>query len=277
MEDHRLPAAVGNEWDDYFSRFVTHYGLTEEQKGAAATKLSEAKAKLTGWLAGDVPSEVKKVVTWGTETVQQTVPARLREYDAKVEAVADALSRRLPEFNADVEKARLRTVKTDAHRILTDLLNDLDSRTADMKKSLGEVLTSDQKEKGPVPEPTTRKPIEWLDLVTMWGHAVLGACLLIGLFSRFASFLLALFLLSVTLIAPALPYAPAPPGAIGFYLYVNLYVIEMIALFALTCMPTGRWFGLDAAAVHAITQPASPRRAVLAGLWPKGSLSWPST
>ena len=50
----------------------------------------------------------------------------------------------------------------------------------------------------------------------------------------------------MTLVAPALPYAPTPPGAIGFYLYVNLYVIEMIALLMLATVPTGRWFGLDA-------------------------------
>jgi uncharacterized membrane protein YphA (DoxX/SURF4 family) len=257
-DDHRRPPAVNAEWDDYFNRFVTHYGLTEDQKGAAATKLNDAKSKLNAWLAGDMPSEVKKIVAWGTETVKQTVPARLDEYDAKAAEVTEAVSRRLPEFNADVEKARLRTVKADAQRILTDLLNDLDARTAEMKKSLADGLTTEQREKGPVPESTARKPIEWLDLVTMWGHAVLGACLLLGLFSRLASFLLALFLLSVTLIAPALPYAPTPPGAIGFYLYVNLYVIEMIALFALACMPTGRWFGLDAL-LYFFTH--SPRRA----------------
>jgi len=52
------------------------------------------------------------------------------------------------------------------------------------------------------------------------------------------------------LIAPALPYAPAPPGAIGNYLYINLYVIEMIALLVLATLPTGRWLGLDAVVHH---------------------------
>ncbi|HEX4592591.1 MAG TPA: DoxX family protein, partial [Gemmataceae bacterium] len=171
---------------------------------------------------------------------------RLREYEAKAGAVLDALDRRLPAFNQDVEKVRLRTAKSEATAILTGLLNDLDARTAEMKRSLDATLTAPQKEKGPVPDAPTRKPIEWLDKATMCAHAVLGACLLLGLFSRLASFLLAMFLLSVTLVAPALPYSPTPPGAIGFYLYVNLYVIEMLALLALACMPTGRWFGVDA-------------------------------
>src|SRR5205807_5347281 len=130
--------------------------------------------------------------------------------------------------------------------ILAGLLSDLDTRTAEMKKALAEGLTPEQTAKGPVPDPAVRKPIEWLDLATMWAHTVLGACLLLGLFSRLASFLLALFLVSVNLVAPALPYAPTPPGAIGFYLYINLYVIELVALLCLATIPTGRWFGIDA-------------------------------
>jgi hypothetical protein len=71
-----------------------------------------------------------------------------------------------------------------------------------------------------------------------------------------------MFLLSITLIAPALPYAPAPPGAIGFYIYVNLYTIEMIALLALTFMPTGRWFGVDALLYYVFHGPNRTRPAV---------------
>jgi uncharacterized membrane protein YphA (DoxX/SURF4 family) len=257
-----LPAPVNSEWDDYFNRFVSYYSPSDDQKREAAAKLAEAKKKVTDWLAGDVPTEVKKAVVWGTETVQQTVPARLAEYDAKIKEAVAAVNRKLPEFNADVEKAHLRTLKADANRILTDLLNDLDGRTADMKKTIAEELTPQQREKGAVPDAAARTPIEWLDLATMWGHAVLGACLLLGLFSRLASFLMAMFLLSITLIAPALPYAPAPPGAIGFYMYVNLYTIEMLALLALTFMPTGRWFGLDALLYYFLHGPSRARPAV---------------
>jgi uncharacterized membrane protein YphA (DoxX/SURF4 family) len=262
-DNHILPATVTTEWDEYYSRFVDHYRLTDDQKRDAAAKLTDAKNKTADWLAGAFPTEVKKVVAWGTETVQQTVPMRLAEYEAKAKEAADALARRLPAFNADVEKARLRALKADATRILTDLLSDLDARAAEMKRSIAEVLTAEQREKGPVPDATARKPIEWLDHATMWGHAVLGGCLLLGLFSRLASFLLALFLLSVTLIAPALPYAPSPPGAIGFYLYINLYVIEMIALLALAFMPSGRWFGLDALLYYLTHGPRQTRPVVV--------------
>jgi uncharacterized membrane protein YphA (DoxX/SURF4 family) len=259
-ENHILPAPVNAEWDSYFQRFTNHYLLDEAQQSAAAAKLAEAKKKTAEWLSGDFPTEVKKQVAWGTETVQETVPYRLAEYEAQAKEIADMLARRLPAFNGDVEKARLRTLKADAGRLLSELLNDLDLRTAEMKKSLDGVLTPKQTALGPVPETPPHTPVEWLDTFTMWGHTVLGACLLLGLFGRLASFLLALFLLAVTLVAPALPYAPTPPGTIGFYLYVNLYVIEMIALFALACMPTGRWFGLDALLSYCTPR---PRRATV--------------
>jgi uncharacterized membrane protein YphA (DoxX/SURF4 family) len=243
--DHRLPDALNAEWDDYFTKFAAHFELTEPQRLEVPAKLSQARQETANWLAGDIPTEVKKQVAWGVETVQQTVPTRLAEYEARIKEAGDAMARKLPAFNKDVEKARLRMLKAEASKILASLVSELETRTADMKASLAEVLTPEQKSKGPVPEPTVRKPIEWLDLVTMWAHTVLGACLLLGLFSRLASFLLACFLIGVNLIAPALPYAPTPPGAIGFYLYVNLYVIEMIALLCLASMPTGRWFGVD--------------------------------
>lgn len=256
-EDHRLPDAVNAEWDDYFARFAAHYDLTGEQRAAAGDRLGKLKHETANWLAGDLPTEIKKTVVWGTEDVPETVTMRLAEYDTKMKEAADLLARRLPAFNRDVEKARLRTLKADANKILASLLSDLDNHTAEMKKSLAELLTPEQKAKGPVPDSPARKPIEWLDMATMWGHTVLGGCLLLGLFTRLASFLLALFLLNVSLIAPALPYAPTPPGAIGFYLYVNLYVIELLALLVLASIPTGRWFGLDAL-LHYFTH--GPRR-----------------
>jgi hypothetical protein len=100
---HILPAAVESEWHDYFERFVVHYGLSDPQKVGAADRLKDAKNKTTEWLSGAFPTEVKKVVAWGTETVQQTVPERLAEYEAKAKEAAAAINRKLPEFNADVE------------------------------------------------------------------------------------------------------------------------------------------------------------------------------
>ena len=259
-DDHKLPNPVNAEWEAYFARFQTHYSLTDAQKSEASARFAIAKQLPANWLAGDVASEVKKQFAWGVETVRQSVPMRLAEYDAKVKEVDDVVSRRLPAFNKDVEKTRLRTLKADASKLLASLLGELDERTAEMKKSLAEVLTPEQQQAGPLPDGEVTKPIHWLDLATMWAHTVLGGCLLLGLFSRLASFFLALFLLSVNLVAPALPYGPTPPGAIGYYLYVNLYVIELLMLLVLSSVPTGRWFGVDAFVHYIFHGPPRPRR-----------------
>ena len=56
------------------------------------------------------------------------------------------------------------------------------------------------------------------------------------------------------LAVPAFPWLPSPPQTEGSYLFVNKNVIEMLALFALMCLPTGRWFGADGL-LYAMTGP----------------------
>jgi len=244
-EGDQFPAALAAEWQHYVDRFAAYYGLTDDQRAKAAQLLADAKAKTLTWLKTGA-TEVKKVFPTGTVDEKETTPQRVADYEAKLKEIDDAIHRRLPAFNEDVEKVHLRTLKTDATKLRTELLADLDKQSVGLKKALNELLTPDQWKQGTMPEEVERTPLYYVDQITMWTHTALGACLLVGLFTRAASLGLALFLLLVTLVAPALPYAPAPPGAIGHYLFVNLYVIEMIALLMLATVPTGRWFGLDA-------------------------------
>lgn len=244
-DGQRLPAAVNAEWDEWYQRFVSHYGLSDDQKTTAQARLDGAKITVGAWLTiGQV--EVKKFSQWGAVEAKKTMPQWLAEWEDKRREIADILAKKLPAFNDDVEGARLRTLKAEASRLRDDLLAALDEQTSSVKTALTELLTPDQKSKGEPKTDTKMRPIDYLDQVTMWTHMILGACLIVGLFTRTASLGLALFLLTVILTAPALPYAPSPPGAIGHYLYVNLYVIEMVALLLLASVPTGQWFGLDA-------------------------------
>jgi uncharacterized membrane protein YphA (DoxX/SURF4 family) len=88
--------------------------------------------------------------------------------------------------------------------------------------------------------------IGWIDWLTRWGLTVVGACLLVGLFTRLNCWLAAGFLLMTYLAMPPFPWLPAAPQSEGNYLFVNKNLIEMLALCALGTMATGRWFGLDA-------------------------------
>jgi len=246
VEGNQFPPALAADWQALVERFATHYDLSPEQRKAAESVLDAQKSQTLAWLRGDTSSDIKRPVPWGVAELKLTVPQRIAEYQAKLRGIDDAYTVELPVFNKDVERARLRTVKADAARVLADLNADLDLQTAELKSALVKILTTEQTARGALPDGTPVRPIDRLDQATMWSHLVLGGCLLFGLFTRTASVLLALFLLGVTLVAPAVPFAPSAPGAVGHYLYINLYTIEMVALLALAALPTGQWFGLDA-------------------------------
>jgi len=85
-----------------------------------------------------------------------------------------------------------------------------------------------------------------VDSLVVYSNLAIGACLLVGLFTRFAAFSGGLFLLSIVLAQPDWPtiYPPAPAAA-GRSIIINKEFIEMMALFALAATPVGRWGGLD--------------------------------
>ncbi len=97
----------------------------------------------------------------------------------------------------------------------------------------------------PLPPPKPDRLLWWVDFLTRWGLTVIGACILVGFLTRTACWLAALFLLTTYLAVPAFPWLPAVGPSEGNYLFVNKNVIEMFALCALGCLPTGRWFGAD--------------------------------
>jgi uncharacterized membrane protein YphA (DoxX/SURF4 family) len=254
-ENPKLGFPARSDWWGYFfsSRdgFAKHYQLTEEQTAACRTVLERHLLLLDNWLEGDAGAApiVKMPVVWGTADVPLTVKARIVEYDAKQREIQEIQASEQTNFNKDVDRARLRTLKTEAARILNDIVTEYDVRTKAMKKDVEEAakLTPEQLKLGPVPEPP--KParlIDKLDTLTMWMQAVLGGFLLIGLWTRLSSLVLAGFLAQVVLLAPALPWVSPPPGTVGHYLYVDMHAIEFVALMALATIPTGRWFGLDA-------------------------------
>jgi uncharacterized membrane protein YphA (DoxX/SURF4 family) len=98
---------------------------------------------------------------------------------------------------------------------------------------------------GPLPPAGPPPLVWWVDFLTRWGLMVVGGCILIGLFTRTACWLAALFLLTTYLAMPAFPWSPTLGPSEGQYLFVNKNAVEMFALCALGCLRTGRWFGAD--------------------------------
>ena len=83
------------------------------------------------------------------------------------------------------------------------------------------------------------------DLVTMWLLTLVGACLILGLFTRLASVGGLAFLLMVYLAAPPwIGYFYAIPTE-GSYLIVNKNLIEVAALVVIMLTGSGRFAGVD--------------------------------
>ena len=97
------------------------------------------------------------------------------------------------------------------------------------------------------------KPTAMQDTVTAWFIAGVGACIMLGLFTRLSCVLAAGFLVTTYLTWPSYPWLPQPPNTEGNPLFVNKNIIECLALLSLACMPTGRWLGLDAIIYRIVT------------------------
>lgn len=314
----RLPPGLEADWDAYFQRFVQHYqvsdlplaylafwvpspqaafpaslpwyALVDNSRGDSALpnqrsliqgKFNQMKAQAAHWLAlGE--KKVRIEIPGGPSVeVERTTPQRVQEYKEKLQKVHELQDSYMSFFGADVN-AQLRSEKAAANRLRAELRKDVDERTLEMKKSLHELLTTDQR-KNPVEERynvTTwevnvvpagdpiqagwgnMNRLQWADWLTRWGLFLVGACLLLGLFTRTACVAGAGFLLLFYLALPPLPGVPDNPRAEGTYLFINKNVIEMLALLALATTSSGKWVGLDGLVqfLNPFRSKAEPRR-----------------
>jgi uncharacterized membrane protein YphA (DoxX/SURF4 family) len=96
-----------------------------------------------------------------------------------------------------------------------------------------------------VPEPWTSQ--QKIDHLTIWALLGIGGLLMIGLASRAAAIAAAVLLLSFYLAIPPWPGVEDLLEAAGpeHSFIVNKNLIEVLALLAIACMPTGQWFGID--------------------------------
>lgn len=280
--DQGLPAALDNEWQAYFDAFVRHYRLTPPQTARAQERLEAAKLATAKWLSNG-EEDVVKIAPYPPELkVPMTMKARLAEQDRLQDRVARAEAR-LPSSDPDMQK-QYKDAKADLNKWRAGLKRSLDAQTAKMKEALKLALIDDYTRPalavapslalpvsaiamvGLVPgdlsyvqeqwrQPKLDEPVtlpmrawsmlQWSDAAVTWGLIVLGAGLLLGLFARLASALGAILVLSFYLAMPPLPGWPESPRLEGHYLLINKTLIEVLALGALTFIPTGRWAGVD--------------------------------
>jgi len=229
------PMQAGNNplarmWDEY-ATYVKDYApnMNDGRKAEIDLDLQAAKVRFDRWLndqdryTGE-PLAHKDVGEWR-------------------KLYADAQARKDPD--AAQEKKLLES------RMQAEVKSQSDA----MRGQIGTALLGEDRAKGYAPAPNEKQLwvipkswglIDYLDWSTRWLLTVVGALLMVGLFTRFSSFAAAGFLLLTILTQPSVPWLPAPPNAEGNYLFVNKNVIEMFALLVLMTTRTGTWFGLDA-------------------------------
>ena len=83
------------------------------------------------------------------------------------------------------------------------------------------------------------------DQVNMWGLTLVGASLVLGLFSKYGSIAGMVFISLYYLFAPPLLGLEYGRPNEGSYLIVNKNIIEACALWVLYCFPTSQVIGLD--------------------------------
>ncbi|HTU19704.1 MAG TPA: hypothetical protein VMG10_16705 [Gemmataceae bacterium] len=246
----RTPSLLHQEWSDYITRFEDYYNLDDDQKKKAEEALTKAEDDVVGWLTRTAADE--KNLKAKTQEGRLPMPARLAQLKQKLEELSEPKHSHLVSIGADAESERLHNIKGEVVRLRTSLLNELDEYTQELKKKLEKIPSDEQtkaaqsKGKAPQPEQPPNPKQHWIDLATMYGLAILGACLILGLFSRTACLLSASFLLMTYLCMPPFPWLPSAPNNEGYYLFVNKNVIEMLALLALMTTRSGYWFGVDA-------------------------------
>ena len=88
--------------------------------------------------------------------------------------------------------------------------------------------------------------LDFVNSLTTYGLILIGVCLILGLFTPFASLCAVAFLAMIYLSMPPWPGTPPNPKAEGHYWIVNKNLIELIACLLIAATASGHWFGLDA-------------------------------
>jgi uncharacterized membrane protein YphA (DoxX/SURF4 family) len=268
-DEQALPPALERDWDEYLDYFTKHYELDEEQQKRAQERLDQRKAQARFWLYAQL-------------TDGKTTQERVREYRDLVEQARNLEPEEMGVIGPDEVQKKLtdpKGPKARAAQLRRQLFAGLLFQYRELKKALLTILTPAQSQIKVAAEPLppslwhwhwawlspaerrdshnqeeepfrppfwTWTPLEWLNFLTRYGLTLVGICLVVGLLTRTACVVGAVFLLTFYLAMPALPWLLESPKAEGHYYLINKNIIEMLALLALATTRSGRWLGLDA-------------------------------
>ena len=146
----------------------------------------------------------------------------------------------------------------DLQKTRRTLVGPVQSLEKDLYDEASKLLAPEQLAAGPVPAAVTE--MSQINSRTMWSLTIFGLLLILGLFTRLsalgASGLLLLFYMAM----PPWPGVQEIPS-VEHNLFVNKIFVELMALLAIAAMPSGKWFGLDAAVSVLLNRRKKPEKA----------------
>ncbi len=159
----KMPIALAKEWDDYARQFTAYYKLNQNEIQDLTTKMDQAKSDFVLWRTNAVPPAKDKGSPKSTldpksaiviEALGRTIiyrsddpegypiPRRVAIFEEVAQLVKDTYQTELPLFHKDVEKTRLRGLKTKLASIRDDLHKELTAQTEKMKTLVSKVVGS---------------------------------------------------------------------------------------------------------------------------------------
>ncbi len=203
---------IQTDWGKYQNRFDEHYKLDEAQRKQAKRILEEYQAKLRNWATGGKEALVTHVHEW--RRAQET--------------------REAPTGTLPYQKQRVAEKHASLQAEASGYLAEIRGLEREFHNALKSVLQGEQREASQLKSPMTS--IDLVDDVMTYVILGVGLLLILGLFTRAACVVGAVFLLSVVMMQPFWVSETQPT--------FNQYV-EMFALLTLATTAVGRWAGLD--------------------------------
>jgi uncharacterized membrane protein YphA (DoxX/SURF4 family) len=204
-------------------RFTNVPGLTEEQRAQAAAIFERRQSQLADYLAGEaLDMQAYRHELWRLEHLQESPGADEVPY----------LKQRVAQMHAETDRTPLKWVAA-VRQFDEQFANELNGLLTDEQR----VSPIGRQAEAAVTDPKATQ-LHWMNWAVTGLTIGVGACLLLGLFTRLASAAGALFLLSVM--------ASQPPWVAGADTTVFYYqLVELAALVLLGTAAAGRVAGLD--------------------------------
>ena len=215
---------IAKGWTEAYDKFTAIEGLSDEQQAKAATAFHFRRQQLADYLA----DEADAIAEWEHELW------RLEGLEQDGGGVS------LPFLGARIDEKRAETKAASAGWIAQ--VREIEYG---YKSDLRGLLTTEQEQDASVSEEVdaalidpNEVKLERMDVAVTCVVIGVGVLLMLGLFTRLASIVGIVFLLSVMVTQP--PWIPAAVTTVFYY-----QLIEIAALLVLFASAAGQWAGLD--------------------------------